>query len=126
MLIDFPVLLIRCMHPSEMQGKPLQELSEKGVRLRCSDHFGFNTDRDGAILIGILLGKCLRGFNRSFAEKLTKSFAFEGLLIGIPISLGIILIYKRGCFGILGYGPGPNDYARAFYKRTGLNEDLQI
>lgn len=51
---------------------------------------------------------------------------FAGLLIGIPIALTIVLIYKRGCFGIFGYGPNPNDYARAFYKRAGSNEDLKI
>lgn len=52
--------------------------------------------------------------------------AFTGLLIGIPLAMGIILIYRRGCFGYFGYAPGPADYSRAFYKRAGVQEDLNI
>lgn len=53
--------------------------------------------------------------------------SFIGLLIGIPISMAILLIYRRGCFGLLGYtGPGPADYSRAFYKRADLQDDLRV
>lgn len=38
-----------------MIGKHLSDISDKGVRLRCSDHY--SVERDGAILVGILLGK---------------------------------------------------------------------
>lgn len=47
-------------------------------------------------------------------------------MIGIPITLAAIYIYRRGCFGVLGYRPSPADYGRAFYKRTELQEDLHI
>lgn len=52
--------------------------------------------------------------------------SFSGLMIGIPVTLAAIFIYRRGCFGILGYRPSPADYGRAFYKRTELQEDLHI
>lgn len=40
-----------------MIGKDLHELSEKGVRMRCSDYYGNHPERDGPILVGILIGK---------------------------------------------------------------------
>lgn len=42
------------------------------------------------------------------------------------MTMALVLIYRRGCFGILGYRPNPSDYGRAFYKRTELREDLYI
>lgn len=48
-------------------------------------------------------------------------------MIGIPVTLAALLIYRRGCFGIFGYRPSPADYGRAFYKRTELRgDDLHI
>lgn len=49
-----------------------------------------------------------------------------GIIIGVPMTMALVLIYRRGCFGILGYRPNPSDYGRAFYKRTELREDLYI
>lgn len=47
-------------------------------------------------------------------------------MIGIPITLAVLFVYRRGCFGIFGYRPNPGDYGRAYYKRTELREDLHI
>lgn len=47
-------------------------------------------------------------------------------MIGIPITMGALYVYRRGCFGIFGYRPSPSDYGRAFYKRTELREDLHM
>lgn len=47
-----------------------------------------------------------------------------GLLVGIPITFALVLIYKRGCFGLLSTGPA--DYSRAFYKRAHLGDDFHI
>lgn len=49
-------------------------------------------------------------------------------MIGIPITMTALFVYRRGCFGIFGYRPSPADYGRAFYKRAGteLREDLHI
>lgn len=87
-----------------MVGIALHDVFDKHHHMRCSDRFGAHPEYDGMILIGILVG----------------------LLIGIPLTLGAILIYRRGCFGWFGYGPGPADYSRAFYKRAGVQEELSI
>lgn len=49
-----------------------------------------------------------------------------GLMIGIPLTMAGLFIYRRGCLGIFGYRPNPADYGRAFYKRTELREGLHI
>lgn len=92
-----------CAWPPEMNGTTFDELNKKKTHLRCVDKYGNHPSQDGAILIGMLIG----------------------LLVAIPLSFAMILIYKRGCFGFMGK-PGPGDYSRAFYKRAELREDFQI
>lgn len=59
-------------------------------------------------------------------QKKKKTIFISGLVIGIPIAMAVIVIYRRGCMGFFGYRPSPNDYGRAFYKRTELREDMYI
>ncbi|GAB0099529.1 Leucine-rich repeat [Sergentomyia squamirostris] len=87
-----------CHYPIEMRGKKLVDL--ENTQLRCVDKYGHRPERDGVILMGMLIG----------------------LLIGIPISLMVVLIYRRGCFGLLAATRGPADYSRAFYKRAGQDD----
>lgn len=123
--------MFRCDAPVEMKGKQLVELSTKGVHMRCDDTYGHRPERDGPILVGVFIGR-QRLFLLSFShfeamtENIYDEMSFSGLMIGIPITLFVLYIYRRGCFGILGYRPNPADYGRAFYKRTELREDLHI
>ncbi len=50
---------------------------------------------------------------------------FAGILIGIPMALAAVLIYKRGCFGLFG-NRGAAAYSRAFYKRAERGDDFHI
>lgn len=86
-----------------MAGKQLLDLNQKHSVMRCLDKFNNNPERDGPILMGLLIG----------------------LLVGIPFTLAMVLIYKRGCLGFCGR-PGPADYSRAFYKRATTHDDMNI
>uniref|UniRef100_A0A1B0GJL0 LRRCT domain-containing protein n=1 Tax=Lutzomyia longipalpis TaxID=7200 RepID=A0A1B0GJL0_LUTLO len=86
-----------CEHPSEMRGTKMVDLENQ--QLRCVDKYGNHPEQDGVILMGMLIG----------------------ILLAIPISLMIILVYRRGCFGLLG-PRGPADYSRAFYKRASQDD----
>ncbi|XP_059622322.1 leucine-rich repeat-containing protein 15-like [Phlebotomus argentipes] len=86
-----------CEHPIEMRGTKMIDL--ENTQLRCVDKYGHRPEHDGVILMGMLIG----------------------ILVGIPISLMIVLIYRRGCFGLLA-PRGPADYSRAFYKRAGQDD----
>lgn len=111
-----------------MLGIELHKIFDLNHHMRCSDRYGSHPERDGAILIGILVGKCaviLTLFSKGLEIKKCNIYTL-GVLIGIPLAMGILLIYRRGCFGFLGYGPGPADYSRAFYKRAGHQDDLNI
>lgn len=89
-----------------MLGKELSVLKERNSKLRCSDRFGNRPERDGKLLVGLLIG----------------------LLVGIPLTFMALCIYRRGCFGLTGYaGPGAADYSRAFYKRADQQDtDLRV
>lgn len=112
-----------------MESKTLVELSSKGIHMRCVDSYGRRPERDGPILVGVFIGQLkwwkLKTMS-SWASFFNSCLVFVGLMIGIPITLAAIYIYRRGCFGVLGYRPSPADYGRAFYKRTELQEDLHI
>jgi len=91
---------LKCFGPSPMSGKTLKELSAKKTHMRCPDKYGNHPERDGTILIGLLLGVC----------------------IGVPFTLVLVIFYKRGCFGLFGRR-GPADYSRAYYQRAGVYDD---
>lgn len=82
-----------------MAGKKLTDLSDKHVKPRCLDKYGNNPDGDGSILIGLLLGIC----------------------IGVPFTMLVMIIYRRGCFGFI--RRGGSDYSRAFYQKAGVYDD---
>lgn len=54
-----------------------------------------------------------------------KTIHFSGILIGIPLALGAVFVYKRGCFG-LSSNNGAAAYSRAFYKRAEAGDDFNI
>lgn len=85
---------IVCAYPKQMAGLSMVDLQHKHTQLRCKDKYGNNPQNDGALLIGLLFG----------------------ILAGIPLTAAVILIYRRGCFGLVRRGPA--DYSRAFYSRT--------
>lgn len=90
---------IVCASPPQMAGQSMVELQHKHSQLRCGDKYGNNPAGDGALLIGLLIG----------------------VLAGIPLTAAVILIYRRGCFGLVRRGPA--DYSRAFYSRA-TNDDF--
>lgn len=83
-----------------MAGRKLKEISSKNVDMRCLDKYGNHPERDAQILIGLLLGIC----------------------IGIPLTLIVLIFYKRGCFGLV-HPRGPADFSRAYYQRAGVYDD---
>lgn len=87
-----------CATPKQMAGTSMIELEQKHSQMRCVDKYGNNPQNDGALLIGLLIG----------------------LLAGIPLTAALIMIYKRGCFGLVRHGPA--DFSRAFYSRA-TNDD---
>lgn len=143
-------LMIRCDHPIEMRGRSFTDMSLKHVGMRCEDYYGHRPERDGPILVGIFIGESysfspfyfvfnkLELFLWTYSTRILlhmrlkflwfffSFYLFAGLMIGIPITMAALFIYRRGCFGIFGYRPNPGDYGRAFYKRTQLQEDLHI
>lgn len=98
-------------------------------KLRCLDKYDHMPQQDGTILVGILIGKanckwklCV---SRSIRPMSIHRFRFLGILIGIPLALGMVFIYKRGCFGLAG-NRGAAAYSRAFYKRAEAGDDFHI
>ncbi|XP_058832061.1 leucine-rich repeat-containing protein 70-like [Topomyia yanbarensis] len=88
-----------CATPKQMAGLSMVELEHKHSQMRCVDKYGNNPQNDGALLIGLLIG----------------------VLVGIPLTAAVILIYRRGCFGLVHRGPA--DFSRAFYSRA-TNDDF--
>lgn len=85
-----------CEFPMENRGVKMIDLEHQ--KLKCVDFKDGRVTRDGAVLVGILIG----------------------LIVGVPIALMLFLIYKRGCFGLMSQGPA--DFSRAFYKRTAQDD----
>lgn len=50
-------ILNRCRSPDEMAGKSFHEAFKNGIQMRCLDFYGRHPERDGPILVGILIGK---------------------------------------------------------------------
>lgn len=90
---------IVCAAPDQMKGLSMVDLEHKHSQMRCRDKYGNRPQNDGALLIGLLIG----------------------VLVGIPLTAAIILIYRRGCFGLVRRGPA--DFSRAFYSRA-TNDDF--
>lgn len=96
------MIFFRCAKPKQLEDKLLIDLLAHHKHLRCADKNGNDPSSDGSLLIALLVG----------------------LLLSIPITFISLVIYKRGCFGLI--RPGPGDYSRAFYKRANQNEQVHI
>lgn len=48
---------LKCTEPIEMRGKNLTDLSHKNVKMRCVDRYGYRPERDGSVLVGVLIGE---------------------------------------------------------------------
>ena len=86
-----------CEFPLENRGQKMVDLEH--TTLKCVNFKDGRVSRDGAVLVGILIG----------------------FLVGVPIALMLFLVYKRGCFGLL-QPTGPADFSRAFYRRTAQDD----
>lgn len=92
---------IKCAEPHPMVDEKLLDLSEDKSKMRCLDKYGAHPERDGALLVALLIG----------------------VLLGMPLAYASILIYKRGCGKS---NRGPAHYSRAFYKRADMQDDVHI
>ncbi|XP_075988800.1 toll-like receptor 3 [Anticarsia gemmatalis] len=87
--------LMICQEPIEMRGYTMKHLHDIHRTMRCVDKYGNRPERDGAILLGLLIG----------------------VLLAVPLMLGLMLMWRHGYFAWLGLR-GPVDTSRAFYKRA--------
>ncbi|XP_026739753.1 leucine-rich repeat and immunoglobulin-like domain-containing nogo receptor-interacting protein 3 isoform X2 [Trichoplusia ni] len=87
--------LMVCQEPIEMRGYTMKHLHEIHRTMRCVDKYGNRPEKDGAILLGTLIG----------------------VLLAVPIMLGLMLLWRRGYFACIGLR-APEDVSRAFYKRA--------
>ncbi|XP_026322617.1 leucine-rich repeat neuronal protein 1-like [Hyposmocoma kahamanoa] len=84
-----------CHEPIEMRPFTMKHLHDIHRTMRCVDKYGHRPERDGAILMGTLIG----------------------VLLSVPIMLSLMLLWRRGYFACIGIR-GPVDVSRAFYKRA--------
>ncbi|KAL4711237.1 hypothetical protein ACJJTC_019078 [Scirpophaga incertulas] len=90
-----------CQEPIEMRGYTMKHLNDIHRTMRCVDKYGHRPERDGAILLGTLIG----------------------VLLALPIMLGLVLLWRRGYFTFIGLR-GPVDVSRAYYKRAPDNDNF--
>ncbi|XP_038219832.1 leucine-rich repeat neuronal protein 3-like [Zerene cesonia] len=84
-----------CQEPIEMKGYTMKHLHDIHRTMRCVDKYGHRPERDGAILLGTLIG----------------------VLLAVPIMFGLMMLWRHGYFSVCGLR-GPVDVSRAFYKRA--------
>ncbi|XP_063836619.1 leucine-rich repeat-containing G-protein coupled receptor 6-like [Ostrinia nubilalis] len=84
-----------CNEPIEMRGLTMQHLNSIHRHMRCVDKYGHRPEKDGAILLGTLIG----------------------VLLAVPVMLSLMLLWNRGYFACIGLR-GPTSDSRAFYKRA--------
>ncbi|XP_052748969.1 leucine-rich repeat neuronal protein 3-like [Galleria mellonella] len=84
-----------CQEPIEMRGYTMKHLHDIHRNMRCLDKYGNRPERDGAILLGLLIG----------------------VLLAVPVMLALVLMWRNGYFAWIGLR-GPRDVSRAFYKRA--------
>lgn len=83
---------VKCASPAAWKGKKLLELKAENKELICENTN--KPEKDGLVLISILVG----------------------VLVGIPLTLGALAIYRRGCFGLKNrFSPGAPAYNRASF-----------
>lgn len=89
---------MKCGAPVEMEGLTFYDEYVANKSMRCLDYYDNRPERDGTVLIVVLIG----------------------LLLGIPLVLFIIFAYQRKWFGF--FDSGPAAYSRQFYRRTRSDE----
>ena len=57
MYVNKICLVFRCGAPIEMEGQTLYDIHKKKSIMRCLDIYGNRPERDGAILVGLFIGK---------------------------------------------------------------------
>ncbi|CAB3257480.1 unnamed protein product [Arctia plantaginis] len=87
--------LMHCHEPVEMKAYTMKHLHDTRRTMRCVDKYGNRPERDGAILLGLLIG----------------------VLLAVPLMLALVLLWRHGYFAWIGLRP-PADVSRAFYKRA--------
>lgn len=60
-----------------MEGRNLIDLAEGNIEMRCLDLYGNRPERDGNILIGILVGKCISFYTDRLIYKRTIVVALD-------------------------------------------------
>ncbi|KAJ8706279.1 hypothetical protein PYW08_010905 [Mythimna loreyi] len=93
--------LMVCQEPIEMRGYTMKHLHDAHRTMRCVDKYGHRPEKDGAILLGTLIG----------------------VLLAVPIMLSLMLMWRRGYFACIGLRP-PVDVSRAFYKRAPADDNI--
>ncbi|GLH03033.1 Protein artichoke [Gryllus bimaculatus] len=91
----------RCTQPEPMAGQSIFELHLRHYHLRCLDADGAHPERDGLILVGVLVG----------------------VLMAVPATLALVLCWRRGGFP-WPLSNGPASYSRAFYRRADNIDDF--
>lgn len=95
-VIHYQIDNLECMEPEEMRGRKLHELEVLNYHMRCLDTAGNHPEKDGNLLIGMLVG----------------------VLIAIPFTLLLLLLFRNTRFGSRFFSRGPAAYSRTFYSRT--------
>jgi hypothetical protein len=84
------------MEPEEMRGKNMHDLEVRDYHMRCLDAAGNHPERDGNLLIGMLVG----------------------VVVAIPVTVLLLLLFRNSRFGSRFFSRGPAAYSRTFYSRT--------
>ncbi|CAH0761760.1 unnamed protein product [Diatraea saccharalis] len=90
-----------CEEPVEMFGYTMHHINQIHRTMRCVDKYGHRPERDGAMLMGTLIG----------------------VLLAVPIMMALMLLWRRGYFSFIGMR-GPTEVSRAFYKRAPDNDNF--
>lgn len=90
---------IKCANPQAHANKLILDLSDKKHELGCMNKA--HPERDSALLVAL----------------------FIGIVLGMPLTLACVLIYKRVCGR---RDQGAAKYSRAFYKRADMHDDMHI
>lgn len=72
-----------------MQGLSMESLQKKNYEMRCLDFYGHRPERDGVLLVGVVIG----------------------LFIAIPVAMAALLLYRRRH-----NVRSVQHFSRAFYK----------
>jgi hypothetical protein len=79
-----------------MRGRKLHELETRNYQMRCLDTAGNHPEKDGKLLIGVLVG----------------------VLLAVPVTMLLLLLLRNSRFGARFFSRGPAAYSRTFYSRT--------